>query len=400
MPIIEGVFLHRLPKQRWMFKNDQIHMIIICPFEPIELVVQYTMVVNEQKENYDQLVNKVIAWKKLGWSSELARIFTLKDYKDGESFKLYTQRMSKPSTLHPLLKKWMTFERVDYTRMVTQTSIMDGRELDRIRNHLPKVFEYQFTSTIKWDAYNPERFNFYSDVLLGIPPVQVEVHTLIQEAKDCIISKCKQQLEDEDMTRMLTRMTPFLTPGAADDCPYVSYKDGVLTLKRELELPSIERHLCFHPISFEKMRKTSTRIQFLQADFHQIKSFIIEREFQRVIYLFQDWRSSKRSWYETFPMTNHLLVMSRVNGDVKWVKRLENGTFEIGEDNYLEDMLWRYFKPLQTLSIHEFQLIPGDVEAVFLFSNTSLKRRWVQKVDDKCGKVTTLCVVGKLSMAY
>jgi hypothetical protein len=462
MTTLVGCFTHRLNDTLWSFKSSvplpqstnkpvakknkfvdsddeddsTLGLIIACPFEPVLLLLEYTIDCNTPRGNNIYYLKEVQKVKKVPWSAIVARALGVNNFKNGESYIDYQNRCGPIQ--NPLVKglMWLHWNKINYVRTLRGVSLSNTEELQRICTRVTEIVKAEkliishdsAEKTMRSIACDTTVY-IYSDLLVNMPSETQQTFTLIQEMKDVMKRTMQWQVKDSDLGRMVDRMTPFKQKLNSSMYPLKrdkTTKSFEFTTSAKVELkpdepvdllvdscvrwtnphPSPKRQIHFYSSGDPVARETATRLEVHQTAYlHQeLRKLADERDWLKIICVF-DGYGGGRSWYESQKALgrNFRAVMKRETStpQIKWVRKANDSAYEIGEKELTENVFWERYKSQQTLGLEEiYKIQKAGADAVFFFGKKSIPFRWLQWCDACCSKKTVLVLVGAAPASF
>jgi hypothetical protein len=165
--------------------------------------------------------------------------------------------------------------------------------------------------------------------------------------------------------------------------------------------------MTFQHCSHRPNETLGKRLWLDKPEFYSIRALIEEVKAKTVLFVFPQ-QCALKSFYENLSVKwiPTRLVVSKKD-ELGFALAIEERTYNNCKQSVMitaegkvsevsNSLLLKTYRSFQTcLPLETIRIKPDFIDMVFLFTSSELPRRWIQWLDTRCGKHTTLCLVGK-----
>ncbi len=438
-----GKFTHRVPHTtQWVFcpSGSNAAFPVICGFEPIPEIVEYTIEHTKPQGNFIAALRSVVKITRSPWSRQLAQALSLpvKLYVQGETFADLVTKAVYVDFSQPCLL-WMYWDRVRYICHVQGVHLMDTVKIHSITDKVHRLFSnadnrHTYKEMIDSLACDPYAY-VYADTLVGVSSDTVYMFTLIQDMKDwmkreqrwevplaalkrlpcrlnqqiCKVDPARFPVKYNPQTQMLTFIPQFEDDGdLRDDEPVDALADQMIKWTRP---PStLYADVTYHMVSAitSIQRRTVTRLQIAQTPggppidvWNHIRMLMDECKFHKVLFVFGNgFDHPMKAKFENMNTEYRAMLCRKDPRKIVWVRKVSHArvTYSVKGKVYSVDEMWGKYRSIQTMCVSDIGLIRKP-DAVFFFPTSGTTRRSLQWCESRTKK-NRVVLVGDIPLTF
>jgi hypothetical protein len=423
--VVEGWFVERcLPRGmydrlQWLFleKGEKSAYRLNCPFEPFLQIVSYKLLISEKQQQ--RRVIDILDSVQRPFCHDVVRVWGRVRYTSPDP-EVYFQsdEILVGGPPKKAMIAWYYWPDIRVLQKRYHVSQMDDSFVDfmlvRLCLNQPLLSHY-----LPWSV-----------VAQALPTEELrERYTLIEELKRVMKRYCKWNVSSKELIQLKFLGQPIRQSTIQDmlqDGTLSISQDEVYSLTPLGMLPLQEDEPVDYPISrgqnwslgsympkersidwvrhentTPNMRLNKQRFSFPGSVQYRILIEFIEKELKatKFLFIFPDFFDPSKAYYDTRVFSTASLPMRNRKNPTE-VVFLHGGCdlWKFGQKTPIKtttEEAYCHYKSFQTGILDDIQFIhPGLFQVVVLFTNSSLPRRFIQWCDRKCGKETTLCLIG------